>query len=37
MLSASAVHVTDFSDYGFPSTYKCESEELLVLFETMLA
>ena len=37
MLSASATYVTDFSDYGFPSTYKCESEELLTLFETMLA
>ena len=36
MVSASAVHVTDFSDYGFPSTYKCEREELMDLFKTML-
>jgi hypothetical protein len=37
MLSASAVYVTDFSDYGFPSTYKCDKDELMILFETMLA
>jgi hypothetical protein len=37
MLSASAVFVTDFSDYGFPSTYRCDKEELMNLFETMLA
>ena len=37
MVSASAIHVTDFSDYGFPSTYKCDREEILDLFKTMLA
>ncbi len=31
MVSASAIYVTDFSDYGFPSTYKCEENELLSL------
>jgi methylmalonyl-CoA mutase cobalamin-binding subunit len=36
MVSASATCVTDFSDYGFPSTYKCEENELLDLFEVML-
>lgn len=36
MVSASATYVTDFSDYGFPSTYKCEENELLDLFEIML-
>ena len=36
MVSASAIYVTDFSDYGFPSTYKCEEKELLKLFEIML-
>ena len=36
MVSASAIHVTDFSDYGFPSTYKCEIEEVMDLFKTML-
>jgi hypothetical protein len=35
MISASAVHTSDFSDYGFPSTYKCDREELLDLFNTM--
>ena len=30
-------HVRDFSDYGFPSTSKCEREELVTLFESMLA
>ena len=37
MISAGAIYVTDFSDYGFPSTYKCDREELMFLFETMLA
>jgi molybdopterin-guanine dinucleotide biosynthesis protein len=37
MRSANAVYVSDFSDYGFPSTYKCEREELMALFETMTA
>jgi hypothetical protein len=36
MVSASATYVTDFSDYGFPSTYKCEEKELLDLVEIML-
>ncbi|MEJ7642346.1 MAG: hypothetical protein WKF36_09165 [Candidatus Nitrosocosmicus sp.] len=36
MVSASAFYATDFSDYGFPSTYKCEEKELIELFETML-
>lgn len=29
--------VADFSDYGFPSTYLCTEEELLSLYETLLA
>lgn len=29
--------VADFSDYGFPSTYMCNEEELLSLYETLLA
>lgn len=37
LLSAGAVLVTDFSDYGYPSTYRCEREELLTLFEKMLS
>jgi len=37
MVAASAFYATDFSDYGFPSTYKCEEKELLRLLETMLA
>ncbi|MBA3978481.1 MAG: hypothetical protein H0X50_09880 [Nitrosopumilus sp.] len=36
MVAASAFYATDFSDYGFPSTYKCEEKELLLLFETMM-
>jgi hypothetical protein len=36
MLSASPLYTIDFSDYGFPSTYKCELEELLDLFKTMI-
>jgi hypothetical protein len=28
--------VADFADYGFPSTYMCEEEELLSLYETLL-
>ena len=36
MVSASAFYATDFSDYGFPSTYKCEEKELIELLETML-
>lgn len=35
--SASANHIVDFSDYGFPSTYLCKKEELQTLFRTMLA
>lgn len=35
--SASADYTTDFSDYGFPSTYLCKKEELLDLFNTMLS
>ena len=37
MLSASPLSTIDFSDYGFPSTYKCELEELLDLFKTMIS
>lgn len=29
--------VADFGDYGFPSTYMCEEDELLSLYETLLA
>lgn len=29
--------VADFSDYGFPSTYLCEKEELLDLYESLLS
>jgi len=29
--------VTDFSDMGFPSTYMCENEELLDLYQSLLA
>jgi hypothetical protein len=29
--------VADFGDYGFPSTYLCSEEELLSLYETLLA
>ncbi len=36
-MSATTPHdVRDFSDYGFPSTYLCETDELVSLFETML-
>jgi hypothetical protein len=37
MRSAASCAVLDFSDYGFPSTYLCSSEELTALFERMLA
>ena len=37
MRATSPVFATDFSDYGFPSTYLCEKEELLNLFHTMVA
>lgn len=37
MTSAGAAYVTDFSDYGFPSTYKCDKQELIDLFNTMVA
>jgi hypothetical protein len=37
-LAAAAAHkVTDFSDFGFASTYLISKEELLQLFHTMLA
>lgn len=32
-----APFVTDFSDYGFPSTYLCHDDELHALFHTMMA
>jgi len=35
--AASADHIIDFSDYGFPSTYLCKKNELVELFQTMLA
>lgn len=28
--------ITDFSDYGFPSTYLCSEQELLNLFESLM-
>jgi len=37
MFSASPAYTIDFSDYGFPSTYKCELNELLELFKTMIS
>jgi len=37
MLAAGAHDVRDFSDYGFPSTYLAEPEELLDLFQRMAA
>jgi len=37
-LQATGVHdVRDFSDYGYPSTYLCEEQELLGVFEAMLS
>lgn len=35
MSAAAAAYTIDFSDYGFPSTYKCEKEELIDLFNTI--
>ena len=35
--SASPALATDFSDYGFPSTYLCDPEELGSLFHSMVA
>ena len=32
-----AHHVRDFSDYGYPSTYLCERDELTALFDAMMA
>ena len=37
MRATSPVFATDFSDYGFPSTYLCEKQEVLDLFHTILA
>lgn len=37
MRATSPVFATDFSDYGFPSTYLCDKQELLDLFHTMIA
>src|SRR5439155_18784054 len=37
LASAAAGKVTDFSDFGFPSTYLCSREELLDLFHAMIA
>jgi Domain of unknown function (DUF1611_C) P-loop domain len=37
MRSASAKCIIDFSDYGFPSTYLATKQELIDLFNTMLA
>lgn len=31
-----AVNTLDFSEYGFPSTYLCEEEELLNLYESLV-
>ena len=35
--AAGAVKVLDFSDYGFPSTYLMEKQELLTLYRTLIA
>lgn len=35
--ATAAVHVSDFSDYGFPSTYMACHTELIKLFTTMIA
>lgn len=32
-----AIFSTDFSHFGYPSTYMCELEELLLLFESLMA
>jgi hypothetical protein len=37
LAAAAASKVTDFSDFGFPSTYLATKEELLDLFHAMLA
>lgn len=37
LMSAAAQCFVDFSDYGFPSTYLAEKDELLDLFHTLLA
>lgn len=37
MKSAGAVKVLDFSDYGFPSTYLMEKDQILKLYKTMMA
>jgi hypothetical protein len=37
MSATGAVDVRDFSDYGFPSTYLCEEQEIIDLFHTMVA
>jgi hypothetical protein len=37
MRAAAAISTIDFSDYGFPSTYKCNRDELIDLFKTMLS
>jgi hypothetical protein len=37
MKAAGAVKVLDFSDYGFPSTYLMEKDELLTLYRTLMA
>ncbi len=36
LAAAAACKVTDFSDFGFPSTYLCSREELLGLFHAMM-
>ncbi len=35
MRATGAAFVRDFSDYGFPSTYLCEADELIGLFEAL--
>lgn len=37
MISALAAYTTDFSDYGFPSTYLCDKQELLDLYRHMVS
>ena len=37
MRGTGAHHVRDFSDYGYPSTYLCERDELAALFDAMMA
>jgi hypothetical protein len=37
MIAAAAIYTSDFSDYGFPSTYLCSKGELIGLFDRMIS